>query len=111
MPVPILLYHHIGTPPSSGIPGRSNYVTPQNFEKQMMWLNRLGFKGVSLKEGMPYLRGEKAGKIATMDFYLFINMRCLYSIGWDLPQPIFLLLNVWGLITLGTTSKRNVIKL
>lgn len=68
MPVPILLYHHIGIPPSSGIPGRSNYVTPQKFEKQMMWLSRLGFKGVSLREGMPYLRGEKTGKIAIITF-------------------------------------------
>lgn len=68
MAVPILLYHHIGVPPSAGIPGRSNYVTVQNFGKQMRMLHRLGFRGVSLQEGMPYIRREKIGKVAIITF-------------------------------------------
>lgn len=68
MPVPILLYHHIGTPPHSGIPGRSNYVLIENFARQMRVLKRLGFKGLSLREAMPYIRGQSRGKVAAITF-------------------------------------------
>lgn len=68
MPVPILLYHHIGVPPHSGIPGRSNYVTTEKFARQMFVLKRLGIKGLSLREAMPYIRGQKQGKVAAITF-------------------------------------------
>ena len=68
MAVPILLYHHIGMPPKAGIPGRSNYVTVKNFAKQMRVLKWLGFKGLSLKEAMPYIRGEKKDRVAAITF-------------------------------------------
>lgn len=68
MAVPILLYHHIDEPPPRGTPSRSNYVTPKNFEKQMKWLDRLGYKGLSLVEALPYIRNEKQGKIAAITF-------------------------------------------
>lgn len=68
MVVPILLYHHIGQPPKAGTPSRSNYVTIKSFEKQMRMLHRLGFKGVSLVEAMPYIKGEKTGRIAAITF-------------------------------------------
>jgi len=55
MAVPILLYHHIAPPPPRGTPARSNYVTPQNFARQMGWLKRLGFTGLSLEQAMPYI--------------------------------------------------------
>lgn len=68
MAVPILLYHHIGTPPKSGIPGRSNYVTVNKFRRQMHVLKRLGFQGLSLKEAMPYIHGQAKGKVAAITF-------------------------------------------
>lgn len=68
MPVPILLYHHISEPPSKGTPSRSNYVRPENFARQMRWLSRLGFQGLSLAEAMPYISGKKNGKVAAITF-------------------------------------------
>lgn len=68
MPVPILLYHHIDEPPPRGTPSRSNYVTPKNFAKQMAWLNRLGMQGLSLKDAMPYIQGQKKGRVAVITF-------------------------------------------
>ncbi|EJF89383.1 polysaccharide deacetylase family protein [Bartonella tamiae] len=68
MAVPILLYHHIGIPPKSGTPSRSNYVTIKNFEKQMRWLHRLGIRGLSLKEAIPYIYKQKKGKVAAITF-------------------------------------------
>src|SRR5690625_6703384 len=34
----------------------------------MILLKRLGYRGVSLTEGMPYLRGEKQGKVVILTF-------------------------------------------
>jgi len=68
MPVPILLYHHIAPPPPRNTPSRSNYVSVANFSKQMAWLKRLGFQGLSLNQAMPYISGQKQGKIAAITF-------------------------------------------
>jgi len=72
MPIPIFLYHHIASPPPAGTPSRSNYVTPENFSRQMGLLKRLGFTCLSLAKAMPYIRGEHQnihrGKIAVLTF-------------------------------------------
>jgi len=68
MPVPILLYHHIGEAPPRGTPSRSNYVSARNFAHQMHLLKRLGFHGLSLKEAVPYIRGHKHGRVAAITF-------------------------------------------
>jgi len=68
MPVPILLYHHIAPPPPAGTPSRSNYVTPTNFARQMRWLKRLGIKGLSLEQALPYILGKRQGKVAVLTF-------------------------------------------
>jgi len=68
MPVPILLYHHIDEAPPRGIPARSLWVKPQRFARQMQALKMLGFKGLSLRQAMPYIRGEKQGKVAVITF-------------------------------------------
>jgi len=68
MSVPILLYHHIASPPPSGTPSRSNYVTPQNFASQMRWLKKLGIQGLSLNQAMPYIKGERRGRVVALTF-------------------------------------------
>lgn len=68
MAVPILLYHHIGTPPKSGVPGRSNYVTVEKFKRQMHVLKSFGFQGLSLGEAMPYIQGKARGRVAAITF-------------------------------------------
>lgn len=65
--VPILMYHNIGDPPD-GAKLRGLYVRTGAFGRQMWLLKLLGYKGISMSEAMPYLRGEKTGKVAAITF-------------------------------------------
>lgn len=52
--VPILAYHNVDrAPPKVALPRL--YVTPQKFAQQMWLLQRLGWRGVSMSEGMAAL--------------------------------------------------------
>lgn len=66
--IPILMYHLIDTPPPKGAYLRGASVHPKRFENQMKWLRRFGYRGLSMKELMPYLRGEKQGKVVGLTF-------------------------------------------
>jgi len=68
MSVPILLYHHIDEAPKRGTPARSIWVKPARFTSQMKVLKALGFQGLSLQQAIPYIKGEKKGKIAAITF-------------------------------------------
>lgn len=68
MPIPIFLYHQIDKPAGRGSPFRALTVDPRDFRRQMRWLKRLGFTGLSMRDLMPYLRGEKTGKVAGITF-------------------------------------------
>ncbi len=65
---PILMYHQIGPPPPRGVPGRSLTVPTADFVAQMRWLKRLGYRGVSMRDLMPYLKGEKQGRAVGITF-------------------------------------------
>lgn len=67
-PIPIFLYHKIAVPPVGRVPYRSMTVHPDKFRNQMHWLHRLGFQGMSLRSAMPYLLGQKQGKVAVISF-------------------------------------------
>ena len=62
-PIAILTYHQIDAIPPKGAPFRSIYVTPGAFARQMAMLNLLGYTGLSMSALMPYLRGERVGKV------------------------------------------------
>ena len=64
----ILTYHQIATAPPSPAAFRSLYVAPASFARQMRSLQALGYRGVSMRELMPYLRGEKVGKVVGLTF-------------------------------------------
>ncbi len=66
--IPILTYHQIATPPASPSPFRSLSVPKAHFESQMAWLNRLGYQGLCMSELMPYLRGERTGRVVGITF-------------------------------------------
>ncbi len=66
-PIPILMYHNIGEPPD-GARLRALYVRTGAFARQMLMLKMLGYKGLSMSAAMPYLRGEKVGKVAVITF-------------------------------------------
>jgi peptidoglycan/xylan/chitin deacetylase (PgdA/CDA1 family) len=67
-PIPILVYHQIAVPPPKGSPFRSLYVSPEAFARQMSWLARLGYLGLSMTALMPYLNGKKNGKVVGITF-------------------------------------------
>lgn len=67
-PIPILMYHQIVEPPPKGAPYRSLYVSPEAFARQMGLLKRLGYTGLSMGNLLPYLRGEKRGKVVGITF-------------------------------------------
>ena len=68
LPVPILVYHQIDDAPPKGAPFRSLYVSPLAFARQMQLLRLLGYEGLSMSALMPYLRGEKRGKVVGITF-------------------------------------------
>lgn len=65
--VPILEYHNVDRAPEGArIPGL--YVSPGRFRWQMRMLRLLGYRGVSMAEALPYLRGERAGRVFAITF-------------------------------------------
>jgi peptidoglycan/xylan/chitin deacetylase (PgdA/CDA1 family) len=62
--LPILMYHNIARVPSGLRIYRSLYVSPGAFARQLYVLQRLGYAGLSMSAAMPYLRGERRGRIA-----------------------------------------------
>jgi len=67
-PIPILVYHQIAAAPPKGSPFRSLYVEPEAFARQMAWLKRLGYAGLSMTALQPYLHGKKSGKVVGITF-------------------------------------------
>lgn len=69
MAVPILMYHNVAEVPAELHPdGHCLYVTPAAFAAQMALLHRLGWRGVSMSDALPYLRGERHGHVAAITF-------------------------------------------
>ncbi|MDD3610509.1 MAG: polysaccharide deacetylase family protein [Halothiobacillaceae bacterium] len=68
MTLPILMYHQIDVPPPSGTPMRGMSVAPAVFARQMAVLAALGYRGVGLPELLPYLAGERRGKVVGLTF-------------------------------------------
>lgn len=68
MSIPILMYHQIGDPAPSGTPYRGLTVHPDSFARQMRWMRRLGYRGLSMRDVMPYIRGEQQGKVFGITF-------------------------------------------
>lgn len=67
-PIPILVYHQIELAPPKGSAFRSLCVAPAAFARQMAFLSLLGYRGLSMSALMPYLRGERAGKVVGITF-------------------------------------------
>lgn len=66
--IPILLYHKIESPAPLGTPSRSLSVHPKRFESQMRWLKSFGYQGLSIQDLLPYLTGEKTGRVFGLTF-------------------------------------------
>ena len=66
--IPILMYHQIDVPAPRGTQFRGLTVHPKSFARQMRWMHRLGYRGLSMRDLMPYLRGEQTGKVFGITF-------------------------------------------
>jgi peptidoglycan/xylan/chitin deacetylase (PgdA/CDA1 family) len=63
--LPILMYHNVANPPV-GTPIPALYVPPRSFERQMALLARLGIRGVTLSDGLRWLRGREPGRVVAI---------------------------------------------
>ena len=68
MNIPILMYHQIDEPPARGTALRGLIVSPGSFARQMFLLKLLGYRGLSMRDLLPYLKGEKQGKVVGITF-------------------------------------------
>lgn len=68
MSIPILMYHQIDAPPARGTPLRGLVVSPASFARQMGMLRLFGYRGLSMRDLEPYLRGQKQGKVVGLTF-------------------------------------------
>ncbi len=66
--IPILMYHQIDIPAPRGTSFRSLTVHPKSFKRQMFWMRKLGYRGLSMRDLMPYLKGELNGKVFGITF-------------------------------------------
>lgn len=66
--IPILTYHQITVAPPRGAAFRGLCVAPDAFARQMGLLHRLGYQGLSMSGLMPYLRGERTGRVVGITF-------------------------------------------
>lgn len=62
-PIPILSYHQTDAVPARGVPYRGLVLPPARFARQMRAMRALGFRGLSMNDLAPYLRGERSGKV------------------------------------------------
>lgn len=62
------MYHQIGQPAIKGSPYRGLTVHPSDFKRQMLWMHRLGYRGLSMHDLMPYLQGHVTGKVFGITF-------------------------------------------
>ena len=67
-PIPILTFHQVAQEPPKGSGFRSLSVAPQDFEAHMVFLRGLGYRGLSMTDLLPYLRGEQSGKVFGITF-------------------------------------------
>jgi len=66
--IPILMYHQIDEPPPRGTSLRGLTVAPRSFARQMALLKMFGYRGLSMRDLMPYLQGERQGKVVGLTF-------------------------------------------
>ena len=66
--IPILMYHQVDEAPAKGSPMRGLVVTPAGFSRQMAALNALGYQGKSMGDLLPYLNGQRGGKVFGITF-------------------------------------------
>ncbi len=67
-PIPILMYHQVDHLTHAKEPMRGLVVAPKTFAAHMQTLAALGYAGLGMNALLPYLRGEKVGKVVGITF-------------------------------------------
>lgn len=67
-PIPILSYHQTKTPPPRSTPFRALVLPPRKLALQFATLHAFGWRGLSMRDLAPYLRGEMQGKVFGITF-------------------------------------------
>jgi len=62
------MYHQVDIAPSKGTPLRGLVVSPGSFFRQMATMSALGFRGLSMNDLLPFLRGERSGRVFGITF-------------------------------------------
>ncbi|BBN81770.1 polysaccharide deacetylase [Pseudoalteromonas sp. A25] len=65
--IPILMYHSLATK-KKGTVLRSIHVPPKRFSNHMKILKLFGYTALSMRALVPYLKGEKQGKVVGLTF-------------------------------------------
>ena len=65
--IAILMYHNISPRPPEGLVPWL-YVPPALFTSHMRILRRLGYRGLSMQQAMPYLQGRRSGRVVAITF-------------------------------------------
>lgn len=66
--IPILMYHQVAEAPPKHFNMRGLVVAPATFARHMAAMNALGYRGLSMRDLEPYLRGEAQGKVFGITF-------------------------------------------
>ncbi|WP_266183117.1 polysaccharide deacetylase family protein [Dyella humicola] len=76
------MYHNIAQVPDGVRVYRSLYVSPASFARQMGMLKSLGYRGLSMSDAMPYLSGDREGRVfvITLDDGYVDNLESAASI-------------------------------
>jgi len=67
-PIPILMYHQVDNTPPRGTPLRGLVVSRGSFFRHMVTMSALGYRGLSMKDILPFLRGERIGRVFGITF-------------------------------------------
>ncbi|MCX7233808.1 MAG: polysaccharide deacetylase family protein [Burkholderiales bacterium] len=72
------MYHQVDAAPPRGTPMRGLVVSPASFGRHMATLWAMGLKGLSMRDLLPYLNGQKTGRVfgITFDDGYENNLRC-----------------------------------
>ena len=112
--IPILMYHQIDAEPPKGSPMRGLVVSPTTFSRQMFALNLLGYQGKSMGDLLPYINGEKHGKVfgITFDDGYENNLRCALPIlkRYGFSSTCYIVANQVGKTINSDTKNTNTTK-
>ncbi len=89
LPLPILVYHHIGSPPKNADSAtKSFFITPEWFEKHLQYLQKNNFQTVHFSDVIAYFENGKPLPIADGKRPVIINFDDAFKSVFDAAYPL-----------------------